>query len=97
MYYFFNNKSIKVDALCAVNCTKHVVRCDLLWKGKPTLTVHFLKTSLCFLNWWGLTTDRILEWAGAWGNIKTFEEVKEAKQADIRVEFSGIFSEACTE
>ena len=75
------------NSLSAVVCT------GVIWEKREVLKVHFLNPEV--VQKWGLTTATILEWANgtpeqeAWGEIMTFEESKNIKRADIRVEFSG--------
>ena len=68
---------------------------EKLWKGRQVLKVYFTNPEV--LEGWEcegktMTTDMILEWAGAWEQASSapqFTVTTRVARADIRVKFSG--------
>ena len=70
---------------------------EKLWKGRQVLKVFFMNPEV--LEGWKcegkkMTTEKIMEWAGAWKEASPapeFTGTQRVDRADIRVKFSGIY------
>ena len=66
-----------------------------VWEGRQVLRVYFMNPKV--LEGWKcegkkMTTDMIMEWAGAWEQAPSapqFEVTPKVDKADVRVKFSG--------